>query len=148
MGGFESAILYTPPSTASFKLGHQLLTTHRVLSYLWSSTDLYQLCTVSEILAFLQGSSQITPPAPHSTSWPPCPRRAAVCSPCPLWSPTIRSRRGPRKEFQLRGCHLLSRLPVATTSNSSAHLRPLPTSVKDATLPGNYQGERWLPKSS
>lgn len=43
--------------------------------------------------------------------------------------------------FQLCGCHPLSRLPVVTTSNSSAHVHPLPKSVKDVTLPGNYQGQ-------
>lgn len=44
------------------------------------------------------------------------------------------------KSLPLCSCHLLSGLPMATISNSSAHLYPLPKSVKDATLPGNYQG--------
>lgn len=39
------------------------------------------------------------------------------------------------------GPALSSLVPVATMSDSSAHLYPRPGSVKDATLPGNYQGE-------
>lgn len=82
----------------------------------------------AEILSTLQGSSQITPP-PRSTSGSPCPREESSmsipASPVDLSTLSV-VEEALRKSFQSCGCHLLPRLPVATTSNGTVHLYPLP----------------------